>query len=146
MDMSLVTAAIGAQTGLTQLAVAGSMLKMNTQNAASVIKLIDAAQQSMNCSPTWLPASERTWTSAFSRIAATRRATLTLYERTTPAMCGALIRSLNADGAILPALWRAFASAQVGQFQLAVAARLARTSTDGMNDTAFSIAQLVDAA
>jgi hypothetical protein len=48
MDMSLVTAAIGAQTGLTQLAVAGSMLKMNTQNAASVIKLIDAAQQSMN--------------------------------------------------------------------------------------------------
>jgi hypothetical protein len=48
MDMSLVTAALGAQTGLTQLAVAGSMLKMNTQNAASVVKLIDAAQQSMN--------------------------------------------------------------------------------------------------
>ena len=47
MDMSLVTAAIGAQAGLTQLAVAGSMLKMNTQNAASVVKLIDAAQQSM---------------------------------------------------------------------------------------------------
>jgi hypothetical protein len=48
MDMSLVTAALSAQTGLTQLAVAGSMLKMNTQNAASVVKLIDAAQQSMN--------------------------------------------------------------------------------------------------
>ena len=48
MDMSLVTAALGAQAGLTQLAVAGSMLKMNTQNAASVVKLIDAAQQSMN--------------------------------------------------------------------------------------------------
>jgi hypothetical protein len=48
MDMSLVTAALGAQTGLTQLAAAGSMLKMNTQNAASVVKLIDAAQQSMN--------------------------------------------------------------------------------------------------
>jgi hypothetical protein len=48
MDMSLVTAALGAQTGLTQLALAGSMLKMNTQNAASVVKLIDAAQQSMN--------------------------------------------------------------------------------------------------
>ena len=45
--MSLVTAALGAQAGLTQLAVAGSMLKMNTQNAASVVKLIDAAQQSM---------------------------------------------------------------------------------------------------
>jgi len=48
MDMSLVTAALGAQTSLTQLALAGSMLKMNTQNAASVVKLIDAAQQNMN--------------------------------------------------------------------------------------------------
>jgi hypothetical protein len=48
MDMSLVTAAIGAQTGLTQLSLAGSMLKMNADNAASVVKLIDAAQQSMN--------------------------------------------------------------------------------------------------
>ena len=47
MDLSLVTAALGAQTGLTQLALAGSMLKLNTQNAASVVKLIDAAQQSM---------------------------------------------------------------------------------------------------
>jgi hypothetical protein len=48
MDLSLVTAALGAQTGLTQLALAGSMLKMNTQNAGSVVKLIDAAQQNMN--------------------------------------------------------------------------------------------------
>ena len=48
MDMSLVAAALSAQTGLTQLALAGSMLKMNTQNASSVVKLIDAAQQSMN--------------------------------------------------------------------------------------------------
>lgn len=48
MDMSLVTAALGAQAGLTQLALANSMLKMNTQNASSVVKLIDAAQQSMN--------------------------------------------------------------------------------------------------
>jgi hypothetical protein len=48
MDLSLVTAAIGAQTGLTQLALAGSMLKMNTDDASSVVKLIDAAQQSMN--------------------------------------------------------------------------------------------------
>jgi hypothetical protein len=48
MDLSLVTAALGAQAGLTQLAVPGSMLKMNTQNAASVVKLIDAAQQNMN--------------------------------------------------------------------------------------------------
>jgi hypothetical protein len=48
MDLSLVTAALGAQTGLTQLALAGSMLKMNTQNVGSVVKLIDAAQQNMN--------------------------------------------------------------------------------------------------
>jgi hypothetical protein len=48
MDLSLVTAALGAQTGLTQLALAGSMLKLNTQNAASVVKLIDAARQSLN--------------------------------------------------------------------------------------------------
>ena len=48
MDLSLVTAALGAQTGLTQHALAGSMLKLNTQNAASVVKLIDAARQSMN--------------------------------------------------------------------------------------------------
>jgi hypothetical protein len=33
MYLTLVTAALGAQAGLTQLAVAGSMLKMNTQNA-----------------------------------------------------------------------------------------------------------------
>jgi hypothetical protein len=46
--LSLVTAALGAQAGLTQLAVAGSMLKMNTRNAALVVKLIDAAQQNMN--------------------------------------------------------------------------------------------------
>jgi hypothetical protein len=48
MDLSLVTAAIGAQTGTMQLAVAARMLKMNADNAASVVKLIDAAQQSMN--------------------------------------------------------------------------------------------------
>ena len=41
MDLSLITAMIGAQTGLTQLAVAGSMLKMNTENAASAVKLIE---------------------------------------------------------------------------------------------------------
>jgi hypothetical protein len=48
MDFSLITAMIGAQTGLTQLAVAGSMLKMNTENAASAVKLIDSAQQNLN--------------------------------------------------------------------------------------------------
>lgn len=48
MDLSLITAMIGAQTGLTQLAVAGSMLKMNTENAASAVKLINSAQQNLN--------------------------------------------------------------------------------------------------
>jgi hypothetical protein len=48
MDMSLVTAAIGAQAGLTQLSLATSMLKMNADTGASVVKLIDGAQQSMN--------------------------------------------------------------------------------------------------
>jgi hypothetical protein len=48
MDMSLVSAIMGAQTGTMQLAVAARMLKMNADTAASVVKLIDAAQQSMN--------------------------------------------------------------------------------------------------
>jgi hypothetical protein len=48
MDLSLVTAALSAQTGLTQLSLANSMLKVNTQNSASVVRLIDSAQQSMN--------------------------------------------------------------------------------------------------
>ncbi|MGA8650532.1 MAG: hypothetical protein WB677_07910 [Xanthobacteraceae bacterium] len=48
MDLGLVAAAIGAQAGMTQLAVAGSMLKMNAENASSTVKLIDAAQQNLN--------------------------------------------------------------------------------------------------
>jgi hypothetical protein len=48
MDLSLVTAMLGAQAGLTQLAVANSMLKMNADNGASAVKLIDAAQQNLN--------------------------------------------------------------------------------------------------
>ena len=48
MDTSLIAAAIGAQAAMTQLAVANSMLKMNSDNAASVVKLIDSAQQNMN--------------------------------------------------------------------------------------------------
>ena len=48
MDLGLVAAAIGAQAGMTQLAVAGSMLKMNAENASSSVKLIDAAQQNLN--------------------------------------------------------------------------------------------------
>jgi hypothetical protein len=48
MDMSLVTAALGAQSGLTQLSLATSMLKMNADAGASMVKLIDGAQQTIN--------------------------------------------------------------------------------------------------
>jgi hypothetical protein len=47
MDVSLIAAAVSAQAGMTQLAVANSMLKMNNDNAASVVKLIDGAQQNI---------------------------------------------------------------------------------------------------
>lgn len=46
--MSLVTALVGAQTGMTQLAVAADMARMNQQDSSSIVKLIDAAQQSSN--------------------------------------------------------------------------------------------------
>jgi hypothetical protein len=48
MDMSLVTAATGAQAGLTQLSLATSMLKMNADTGASVVKMIDDVQQATN--------------------------------------------------------------------------------------------------
>ena len=48
MDMSLVTAAMGAQAGLTQLSLATSMLKMNADTGASVIKMIDGAQPAIH--------------------------------------------------------------------------------------------------
>jgi hypothetical protein len=48
MDMSLVTAALGAQSGLTQISLATSMLKMNADMGASVVKMIDGAQETMN--------------------------------------------------------------------------------------------------
>jgi hypothetical protein len=48
MDMSLVTAALGAQSGLTQVSLATSMLKMNADMGASVVKMIDAAQPAAN--------------------------------------------------------------------------------------------------
>jgi hypothetical protein len=47
MDMSLISALIGAQTGNVQLAVAARLLRMNADNASSVVKLIDAAQQNL---------------------------------------------------------------------------------------------------
>ena len=45
MDTSLVTAILGAQTGLMQVAVAARLARMNADQGASIAKLIDAAQQ-----------------------------------------------------------------------------------------------------
>ena len=42
---SLITALMGAQTGMIQLAVAARLMRMNADQGASVVKLIDAAQQ-----------------------------------------------------------------------------------------------------
>ena len=46
--MSLLTAMLGAQTGLMQLAVAARLERMNLDQGASVVKLIDAAQQNVS--------------------------------------------------------------------------------------------------
>jgi hypothetical protein len=43
--MSLITAMLGAQTGMMQLAVAARFVRMTADQGASIAKLIDAAQQ-----------------------------------------------------------------------------------------------------
>ena len=48
MDTSLIAAVLGAQTGMMQLAVATRLLRMDADQGASVAKLIDAAQQSID--------------------------------------------------------------------------------------------------
>jgi hypothetical protein len=48
MDMSLISAVVGAQTGMVQLAVAARLARMNADQGASVAKLIDAAQQNID--------------------------------------------------------------------------------------------------
>jgi hypothetical protein len=45
VDTSLITAMLGAQTGMVQLAVATRLMRMNADQGASIVKLIDAAQQ-----------------------------------------------------------------------------------------------------
>jgi anthranilate phosphoribosyltransferase len=44
---SLATAMIGAQMSREQMAAAATMMRMNADSAASVVKIIDAAQQNM---------------------------------------------------------------------------------------------------
>jgi hypothetical protein len=48
MDTSLITALMGAQTGMVQLAVAARLARMNADQGSSVAKLIDAAQQNID--------------------------------------------------------------------------------------------------
>ena len=45
---SLITALMGAQTGMVQLAVAARLERMNADQGASVAELIDAAQQNFD--------------------------------------------------------------------------------------------------
>jgi hypothetical protein len=45
---SLITALVGAQTGMAQLAVAARLARMNADQGAAVAKLIDAAQQNFD--------------------------------------------------------------------------------------------------
>jgi hypothetical protein len=45
---SLITALVGAQTGMVQLAVAARLARMTADQGASVAKLIDAAQQNID--------------------------------------------------------------------------------------------------
>ena len=49
MDVSSLAAAMaGAQAGRTQMAMAAKMMKMNADSAASIIQVIDAAQQNLD--------------------------------------------------------------------------------------------------
>jgi hypothetical protein len=48
MDTSLISALVSAQVGRAQLAVAEQMLRMSADSASSVVKLVDAAQQSFD--------------------------------------------------------------------------------------------------
>jgi hypothetical protein len=48
MDMSLITALLGAQAGNTQLNLATDLMRMNAQSDRSVVQLLGAAVQNGN--------------------------------------------------------------------------------------------------
>ena len=49
MDVSSLAATmVGAQLGRAQFAMAAKMMKMNTDSAASIIQVIEAAQQNLD--------------------------------------------------------------------------------------------------
>lgn len=47
MDAALATAFVGAQTAQLQMAAAARMMRMNSDVAASIVKVIEAAQDNM---------------------------------------------------------------------------------------------------
>ena len=49
MDVTAVASAmVGAQLGRAQLAMAAQMMKMNADSAASIVQVIEAAQQNLS--------------------------------------------------------------------------------------------------
>ncbi len=49
MDVTAVASAmVGAQVGRAQLAMAAKMMKMNADNAASIVQVIEAAQSNLD--------------------------------------------------------------------------------------------------
>jgi hypothetical protein len=49
MDVTAVASAlVGAQVGRAQLAMAAKMMKMNADSAASIVQVIEAAQQNLS--------------------------------------------------------------------------------------------------
>ena len=45
MDMSLIGAILGAQSGMTQVALATDVVRMNAASDGAIVKLLDAANQ-----------------------------------------------------------------------------------------------------
>jgi hypothetical protein len=45
MDMSLISAILGAQTGTDRLAVGLDMVRMNADSAKAIVQMLDAANQ-----------------------------------------------------------------------------------------------------
>jgi len=45
MDMSLISAILGAQTGMDRLAVALDAVRMNADSGKAIVQLLDAANQ-----------------------------------------------------------------------------------------------------
>jgi hypothetical protein len=48
MDMSLVSAMLGAQAGNAQLALAAKFMRMNADSGAAIAQMVDAAAQNGN--------------------------------------------------------------------------------------------------